>query len=117
MRIAAEEPPPRCAPSSRPRRDGAARERALAPLAEPEALGDSERARRKALKKLKKLEGGGRRDSNGGASAANGSVANLFRAGSVANLFGTPAPAPAPRRSSEGKSEGRRRSKGSDSKT
>ena len=66
--------------------------------------------------KLKKLEGG-RRDSNGGASVANGSVANLFRAGSVANLFGTAAPAPAPRRSSEGKSEGRRRSKGSDSKT
>ena len=99
------------------KRDGAARERALcAALAEMEAaLGDSERARRKALKKLKKLEGGGRRDSNGGGSAANGSVANLFRAGSVANLFGTPAPAPAPRRSSEGKSEGRR-SKGSDSK-
>ena len=119
MRIAAEEATAALrAELEAEKRDGAARERALcAALAELEAaLGDSERARRKALKKLKKLEGG-RRESNGGGSAANGSVANLFRAGSVANLFGTPAPAPAPRRSSEGKSEGRRRSKGSDSKT
>ena len=99
------------------KRDGAARERTLcAALAELEAaLGQSERARRKALKKLKKLEGG-RRELRRRQRRQRQCCQPLSCGQRPSSLFGTPAPGLRrgdPRR----RSEGRRRSKSSESKT
>ena len=89
MRIAAEEATAALrAELEAEKRDGAARERALcAALAEMEAaLGESERARRKALKKLKKLEGAADETTTAAALPTAASPTSSVRAASPISL-------------------------------